>query len=282
MFKPSFLYYVNRIGAFSEKHAPELLTGLGVTGMLSTIALTVMATIKSVSLLEREKENRIANNDRDDDENIVGLIKVPDSKNPSFGHYRLPVKDAVQIIWKPCLPAAITGVASVVCLISANAVSAKRSAALTAAYAISETAFRDYRGKVVEMIGNKKEDEIHTAVVQDKINKNPVTNTEVIFTGDGTMLCYDVFTGRYFQSDRNSIERAVNEVNRIAMGDGSVTLNEFYDFVGLEHTKLGDALGWEARYGDLIEARFSSHLASDGRPCLAVSFNIPPRYEYSS
>lgn len=172
MFKPSLIYYVNRIGAFSEKHAPELLTGLGVTGVLSTIALTVMATIKSVSLIEREKESRIANNDRDDDKNIVGLIKVPDNKDPNFGHYWLPIKDTVQIIWKPCLPAAITGVTSVICLISA-----KRSAALTAVYAISETAFRDYRKKVVEIIGNKKEDEIHTAVVQDKIDMMLYNNT---------------------------------------------------------------------------------------------------------
>lgn len=260
MNKLSLLNCINRVGAFSEKHTPELLTGVGITGVITTIALTVMATIKSVRLLDDEKERRIRDNPQGD--NVV----------------RLTPKEAAAIIWKPCLLPLITGTASAACLIASNAVNSKRSAALTAAYAITETAFRDYRGKVVDIVGNKKEDEIHTAIIQDKIEKNPVSKTEVIFTGDGTMLCYDAFAGRYFQSDRNKIEKAVNEVNRIILDDGEATLNEFYDYIGLEHTEIGEVLMWEAVCGDLIAPRFSSHLSSDGQPCLAISFNRPPEY----
>lgn len=267
---------------FAKKHAPEILTGVGVAGIVATIALTVTATMKSIRILDNEREKRLHNNLGDENENIEGLVKLnhPERSSIDGWHhlYRLPAKDMIRLIWRPCLPAVITGTASIVCLVGSNAIHLRRDAAFTAAYAISEAAFRDYRGKVVELVGAKKEDEIHTALVQDKIDRNPVTKTEVIIASDGTVLCYDAFTGRYFMSDRNTIESAVNNINRIMLDDGWATLNELYDCLDLENTELGESLGWDAAHGNLIVPRFSSHLASDGRPCLAFSFNDPPQY----
>ena len=45
---------------------------------------------------------------------------------------------------------------------------------------------------------------------------------------------------------------------------------------------MGDMLGWSARGGLFtVNARYSSHLAANGQPCLAVSFNVAPKYEYN-
>ena len=56
------------------------------------------------------------------------------------------------------------------------------------------------------------------------------------------------------------------------------SLNDLYAFMGLSSTEVGDDLGWN---GDkLLEVSFSSHLAPDGDPCLAVYFTVPPKPNY--
>lgn len=244
---------IHTLGKMTSKHAPELLTGLGIAGMFAAVIFAVKATPKAVKLIEgRETE-------KDD---------------------ILTKSEIVKVAWKCYIPCAAACIGSAACLIAANAVHTKRSAALTAAYALSETALIDYRQKVSDTVGKQKEQEIHTAVVQDKIDKSPVRESEVIVTGNGNTLCFDAFAGRYFRSDRNKIERAVNELNRIIVGDDYASLNDFYDRIGLSHTTLGDQLGWNSRHYGYVDVRFSSHLAEDSTPCLAISFNVAPKYEY--
>ena len=58
-----------------------------------------------------------------------------------------------------------------------------------------------------------------------------------------------------------------------------VSLNDFYDELGLDYTQVGRDLGWSVNDG-LINIGFSSQLADDGRPCLVVDFSTPPKYKF--
>ena len=62
--------------------------------------------------------------------------------------------------------------------------------------------------------------------------------------------------------------------------DNYVSLNEFYDLLGREHTELGDELGWNLDSG-LIEVDFTSKIADNGKPCIVISYSVAPRYDYS-
>ena len=99
-------------------------------------------------------------------------------------------------------------------------------------------------------------------------------------TGGGETRCYDVLFGRYFKSDRNKIERAVNELNRRMLTDQFVSLNEFYYEIGLPGIKIGDELGWNIEKG-YIDIQFGSHLSEDGTPCLAIVYTVGPQYGYN-
>ena len=178
------------------------------------------------------------------------------------------------------IPAAVTAMASVTCLIGASSVNLRRNAALTAAYKLSETALTEYKDKVVETIGEEKEKVIREKVAEDKIKKQPVNNNEVIITEKGNTLCFDSISGRYFRSDMDIIKKAENELNRRMLSDMYISLNEFYDELGLDHISIGDELGWNIDDG-LIKLEFSSHLASDGTPCVVVEYGIAPNYGYS-
>lgn len=235
------------------KHSPAILVGIGIAGMLSTTVLAVKATPKALTLIEEAKAEK----------EVEKLTPI----------------ETVKVAWTCYIPAAVTGVLSAACLIGANSVNARRNAALATAYTLSETALREYKDKVVETIGEKKEETIRDAVAKDKIERNPVVNNEVFITDKGNTLCYEPISGRYFESDIDKIKRAENEINRQVLRDGFASLNDFYYEIGLKSTKQGDDLGWNYDRG-LIDLTFSSQLTDDGRPCLVMNFTVAPKYDY--
>lgn len=250
------------LGKAARKHSPEILTGIGIAGMLSTTVLAVRATPKALMLIEEKKREKKFAGEQPE------LTKV----------------EIVKTAWKPYIPAAVTGVASVACLVGASSVNARRNAALAAAYALSETTLADYKEKVVETIGEKKAQEVKDAIAKDQIEKNPPSKSTVIATDKGETLCYDSISGRYFKSDIEYIRRAVNNLNERLLFDTHISLNEYYDEIGLEEIfPMGEDLGWtvdpDSANKGLIELDFSSQL-TEGIPCLVVGFSNAPRYDY--
>lgn len=237
------------------KHSSEILTGIGIAGMITTTILAVKATPKALELIEeRRKEWEM------------------DELSPI---------DTIKVAWKPYIPAMATGIASVACLIGASSVNMKRNAALATAYKLSETAFSEYKEKVVETIGEKKEEIIKDKVAKSKLEKDPVSKSEVIIVSGGKTLCYDSISGRYFESDIEKIKRAVNELNRRMIVDMYISLSEFYDELGLNHTSISDELGWNLDDGSL-EVYFSSQIADNGTPCIVLNYCLAPKYNYNS
>lgn len=245
---------LNRLQFTMVKHGPEILTGIGIAGMVTSTVFAVRATPKAIRLLEEETTNK-------GDE--------------------LTVPEKIKTCWKCYIPTAVTSVASIACLIGASSVNSKRNAALAAAYNISTAALTEYKDKVIETVGEKKERAIRDEIAKDKIEQNPVHTKEVIMTGKGKTLCYDGIFGRYFESDMDTIRRALNTINReIIHGDMYASLNDFYDAIGIGPIRIGNELGWNIDDGE-IDVDFSAQLTDDGRPCIVLMYNVAPRYNYS-
>lgn len=253
MGRPNISKFFKNLSTWSVKHSPEILTGLGIVGMATTTVMAVKATPKALKLIEAKK-NQLETE-------------------------TLTIADTVKTTWKCYIPAAVTGVTSIACLVGASSVNARRNAALATAYNISKMALTEYKDAVVETVGEKKEQAVRDVVAKKKVEKDPVQNTEVIITDKGTTLCYDGVFGRYFRSDIDTIKRAINSINRDIISDMYVSLNEFYDEIGLEHVDIGDELGWNIDDGQ-IDVYYSSQLAADGTPCLVITFNVAPKYNF--
>lgn len=235
------------------KHSPEILTGIGVTGMIATTVLAVRATPKAMRILEEEKKKRKGD---------------------------IPKLDAVKLAWKPYIPAIVTGTVSTACLIGASAVNLKRNAALATAYTLSETALKEYREQVVESIGEKKEKNIQEKVAEKQVIKNQVGKKAPIATGTGKTLCFDPLSGREFESSMEALQRAENKLNKEILQDitGYASVNDFYEEIGLGRTDTGNYLGWNAEH--LIDLHLTSTLTEDGKPALVVGHYNRPKYDY--
>ena len=54
-FQINFKSLSKNISLFARKHSPEILTGLGVIGMIATTVTAVRATPKALELIEENK-----------------------------------------------------------------------------------------------------------------------------------------------------------------------------------------------------------------------------------
>ena len=264
--------FFKSISSTLTKHSPEILTGIGIAGMISSAVLAVKATPKAIVLLEERKEEI---NKKRFNENIERDYSLKNHKELN----KLDFKETVKTVWKCYIPSVVMMTVSTACLIGASSVHIKRNAVLATAYQLSEAAATEYKNKVVETIGAKKEEAIRDQINKDHIDKNPVTKNEIIITEKGNTLCYDKLSGRYFKSDIDKIKKAINELNHQLNKTFYISLNDFYDEIGLDHTELGDVLGWNSDMG-LLDLHMSSHLANEGTPCLALDFNVLPKYDY--
>lgn len=259
MNKPNMTALFKSIQTSVSKHSPEILTGIGIAGMITTTVLAVKATPKALELIEDRKEE-------------LDMHPADD----------LPPVEVVKAAWKPYVPAAVTGVASVMCLIGASTVNSRRSAALATAYNLTTTAFNEYKEKTLETVGEKKEQIIRNKVAEERINKEPAKQSAIIVTGKGNTRCFDTVTKQRFISDIETIKSIMNELNRrMVNGEDYISLNDLYYELGLDSTKIGDELGWNVSTG-LIEIDFSAQLDTDGVPCIVLDYAVAPKRGFNS
>ena len=242
------------------KHAPQILMGVGITGMVTTTILAVKATPKAMQLIaeaEYEKKEMVEGED-------IELTPI----------------EIVKVAWKPYIPAMITGAISIGCLIGSSNVSTRRTAAIATAYKLSEAALSEYKDAVIETIGEKKEKQIKEKVAAKKIEKNPVNDSQIIMTNESKTLCYDSISGRYFKSNIEKIKKAENELNYNLRNINYVSLNYLYEQLGLPSTKIGDDLGWNIDRDGYLDIDLGAQLSNNGEPCIVLDYKVMPKYDY--
>ena len=146
---------------------------------------------------------------------------------------------------------------------------------MAAAYSLSEKAFTEYQEKVTETLGKGKEQKVRDEIEQDRVRANPVGPVVI---GDGQVLVYDSYTGRYFNSSVEAIRSAVNEINFQLNHNMYASLSDFYNILGWPCTDISDELGWTN--AKLMVVDFSTVLADDGRPAVSIRFRTDPIRDY--
>lgn len=196
---------------FLRRNSSTILTCLGAFGVVATSVMAVKATPKALTLIDNAKE------EKGEELTKFEVIKVT-----------APVY----------IPTVITGVATLACIFGSNVISKRQQAALMSAYALLDNSYKEYREKVDEIYGEEAGKKVREEIAKDK------------YTGDGTLeddskeLFYDFYSGRYFESTREMVLWAQYETNRMMYANEGVSVNEFYDFLGLEPVPGGDYIGW--------------------------------------
>lgn len=145
-------FAISRTGLILSKHAPDILTSAGVVGFVGTAVLASKATLEINDVLEPHLN---------DLEKINAGINNPDiypekytaeaAKRDKIIVYTRIVTD----IAKKYAPTIILGVASAACVFSANNIMKKRLAGAIAAYEAVDKAYRVYKKRVKDVLGEE-------------------------------------------------------------------------------------------------------------------------------
>lgn len=239
-----------------------ILTGVGIMGTIGTAVLTGRASFKAAEILEQRRKSY---------EEACAL--------PGDPLYTLTKKDKIITAAPLFIPPVLAGTATITAIFMANRMSAQKAAALAAAYGLSEGRFKEYREKVEEKLGVKKEGTIRDEIAQDRVTAN-APSKEVIVLTSGEVLCMDMFTGRYFRSSVETIKRAENSINEDLFDQQYASLTDFYNLIGLEGTTFSDELGWNRAITGLLEIKFSTAKTPDNEPCITMDFAKVPMTGY--
>lgn len=223
-------------------NSPTILTAVGVVGVVGTGVLSYRAGYQQGT-----------------DDAVGG---VPEKKI-----------DYVKRSWKRHVPAVGAGALTVGAVVGANRISASRTVALGAAYVLTNDKFAEYRDKVEEKIGVKKADAIKTEIAQDRVNANPAPQ-HIIIAADNKVPCLDLWSMTYFQSDVETIRKAMNDINIEIMNNQYASLSDFYEKLGIEPGRMSDELGWNQDC--MLEISFNSVLQDDRIPVLTIDFEHTP------
>ena len=235
------------------RHRPETYAGGGMAFSVLAVGLGIYETIKACHKIDEIKKEQ--------------------------GVDKLSAKEIAKAIWPNYISVLAAEAISLTFQAGAIHENHKALTALSTAYTLSDTAFRQYRDKVAETVGPKKAKEIHEGVTDDIISQHPVQKECIIDTGRGDVLFFDVVSGVYFYSNIEYIKKIINELNYRMRNENYIPLNELYSEIGLEECACGDMLGWNIERG-MIDVRFDAKLTRDGTPCVVLAYDVPPRYGY--
>lgn len=255
-------HLLSRVQKLAADNSPLILTVLGVTGSLTTAYLTGKASFRASETLDNERTARTIRNKE--------AKKQGRDLDPPLD----TIPEKAKFVWKLYIPAAGSAVATIFFIVAANRIETRRAATLAAAYSLAEKSFDKYKDKVIETFGDKKEEALRDELAQDDLNQNPVSNRELVITGKGDHLCYEAFTGRYFNSTMENLRRAQNEVNNKVNNNFYASLSDFYDQIGIPISPMSEEFGWNV--DRMLDISFSHGIAENEAPCIHLVYNVVP------
>ena len=232
------LSILNTAQAFILRNSHHILTGLALLGIGASVALSVRA-------------------DRQMQEWDIDEFK------------RLTKEEHIKIYSKIYAPPAIAILVTGACVLGAHSISVKRESSLLLAYEGTRQVYDRYRASVQDRLGPEEKQ-----IAEKAASKAQPIPRETIVYGEGDVLFYDAYSGRYFKSTVNKIDRVVNELNYTLLREMCVSLNEFYAGIGLDGISLGDQLGWNEQRQ--IEIHYGAKVSEEGKAVVVVDFVVEP------
>lgn len=246
---------VTSVRKLAIDNSPTILTTVGVVGTITTAVLTGKATYSAV---------------------LSELEDWPGWPMEDYKHGLPSAKERVRRHWKLYIPAVGSGVFTITAIVGANRIGTRRAAGIAAAFTLSEKAFVEYKEKVFEKLGADKERALRDELAQDRVNRTP-GSTQVFISGTD-VLCLDAYTGRYFQSNMESLRAAQNSVNSEVINNSYASLTDLYNALGIPKTIASDEVGWNTEH--MLDLKFSTTLTEDGRPCISISYELDSTRDY--
>ena len=251
-----------------QKHSPTILTGAGILGLVGAGVLAAKATLKLEATLN-EGEERL--------QRAKNLVEAGEEEQSLVT--KAVVYNAVEVgklYWKSTALAT----ASVLLILSGQHILNKRNAALAVAYQGLQTAFDNYRKRVIEDRGEEADRDYRLGLRTETITENGKkvkikTVDENVDTSE-YLFSFGPENGNFTLNHEHNLfyltaqQRFANDLLRQR---GHVFLSEVLDSIGIERTPASIVTGWMKGDGD-DEIDFGIGDMYDRHGYLLLDFNV--------
>jgi hypothetical protein len=239
---------LSRAALIARKYSPEILTAIGITGMIGTTVLASKATLKLDPVVSKIREQRFWVDEVTENELVETGTYDKQARTKAIA--KVYIHGAVDLS-KLYGPSFTLGVSSVACILAAHGIMRRRSVALTAAYKALETAFAEYRERIVSEIGEKKEEDARAGKQQVEVVDDEGKTKKVTAFNPKNISPYAKFFDEHNDNWTKTPEYNLlflkaqqNYANDLLQSRGHVFLNDVYDMLGIPRTQAGQVVGW--------------------------------------
>lgn len=246
--KTAIVTTANRVGLKVGKHSPEILLGVGVVSVVAGTVVACKQTIKAQDVVAAYE------NDRDLIERASELSEEYTEDDAKKDKVTLLARTSWSFV-KVYSPAAGLMVGGIICILASYNILHKRNVALMAAYEAIDTAFKDYRKRVKEELGDEMDKHFMFGTKAQQIEaeaKEDEEQKEVMPLVNG--LQPSIYAKWFDESStewtKNAEINLMNIINRqnwandLLNSRGHVFLNDVYDMLGIPRTSAGAIVGW--------------------------------------
>lgn len=227
---------------FLEKHAPTILTIFGSLGVIGTSFLVAKETPKAVKIISQQ-------NDKTQENKLHTALKIA----------------------KVYSPAIISGMSTICCICSANILNKRKQVSLASAYTLLSNAYAEYQEEIKSLLGTKMDSDVKKQIVKGHIRRKKEPNDSDL------QIFYDEFSGTEFESTLENVISAQHELNARLQKFGSVSINEYYELLGVQELECGDILGWSENSGcSKIEFNNPKYIMDDGLEIYIIKWTVNP------
>lgn len=252
-----------------SRHAPSILTGVGIGGFITATVMAAKATPKYT-----------------DDRRLKRIHITENAEDPNVPLENLPLKEEALLVGKHYWPTAIVVGTSAACIIFANHMNLQRQAALAAACSVSETMLKNYKAKAIEVLGPKEEKkQISDAIDQDYVSahKEEILSDRNLYPID-MQIILDKYSGTKFYMTVEDVRQIVNEFNTRLIAEDCLSYSDLWNMLAdqaanSKHIYEPDstrAVGFKFEGNkSLIHADFTP-IEIDNQHVIVVSFRPEP------
>ena len=209
---------------------PTVLFMTGIVGIFVSEVMCARDTLKAEKILNKKFE--LLEGSTIDEAGDVIVIDKPK-------YYT----EVIKASWKCYIPTAVATTATLAALIASNRLTARQIALLSSAVAGAGSLVGKYRNEIRERIGEEQLRDIDKAVAKATMEESrpPIVETSGLMSyesfnpnEDGEYLFFDPFTKLKFRTSKLAVLGAKYYLNRNFALSGSVGLEMFYNFLGVD------------------------------------------------
>lgn len=241
---------VQRVFLKIAKYSPEILTGVGIAGVVGGTILIARATVDlEAILIDFEIGKDLVDRKKGEINSAGDPIYTEKEIQKDLAHVYVKL---VLDLTKAYGPGVSLELASIASILAAHGIMRRRAVALLGAYKAVETAFQEYRKRIASEFGEAKELEVFRGIRTEKIKDEATGKTKTVKTMDPRDA--GIFTRVFDEYNPNwrptpELNFAFLKSQQMYANDrlniqGHLFLNEVFDSLGFPRQPMGQILGW--------------------------------------